>query len=148
MKTEIRLTGHKNLMSWLSKHGEDTKNDVKKMIFRTGNDIRTEAMRNLERNGTSKTRKLKQSIQHITVKSGYGGEVFSGLDTSEFIEYGTKPHWIKIKHKKVLANVKTDEIFGKKVFHPGTKPKPFMAPAAHKHLTKLTNDLLALMRER
>ena len=52
-----------------------------------------------------------------------------------YIEFGTKPHEIRIKHKKVLARrnlgaVATGgalyTIFGKRVWHPGTKARPFV----------------------
>lgn len=153
MKTGIEMKGQKDLMSWLSKHSEDVKTDVKKIVFKTGNNIRTDWMRNLSR-AVKATTKSKQSIQQTITKGGYGGEVYSGLDHLMYIEYGTKPHDIYPKHKKVLANVKTGQIWwktlktgqGKPVKHPGTQPKPCLTPAAHKHLTKMTNDLLALMR--
>lgn len=158
MKTEITLKGQKDLMSWLDKHSEDVKNDVRKLIFKTGNNIRTDWMKNLEKK-IEVTKETKQSIQHRSTKGGYGGEVYSGLDALTFIEYGTKPHRIKAKHKPVLADVKQEGkfvvingvkrpagIFGKEVWHPGTQPKPCLTPAAHKHLNKLTNDLLVLMR--
>lgn len=43
-----------------------------------------------------------------------------------FVEFGTKPHVIKVVNKRVLANVKEGKIFGPLVHHPGTKPNQFM----------------------
>ena len=45
------------------------------------------------------------------------------------VEFGTGPHEIVAKNKKVLANKKKGIIFGRKVRHPGSEPKPFMRPA-------------------
>lgn len=45
---------------------------------------------------------------------------------SRFVEFGTAPHVIEAKNKKVLANKATGQIFGKRVNHPGTKPNPYM----------------------
>ena len=45
------------------------------------------------------------------------------------VEFGTGPHEIVAKNKKVLANKKKGIIFGKKVKHPGSKPRPYMRPA-------------------
>ena len=43
-----------------------------------------------------------------------------------YVEFGTAPHEIRPVNKRVLANVKTGEIFGTVVHHPGTKANPFM----------------------
>lgn len=43
-----------------------------------------------------------------------------------YVEFGTAPHIIMVKNKRVLANAHTGEIFGTVVHHPGTKPNPFM----------------------
>jgi len=69
------------------------------------------------------------------------GEVISGASYSQAFEEGTRPHLIQIRKKKVLAGPKRGApagwpmisgdyaIYGTKVVHPGTKPKPFMYPA-------------------
>jgi hypothetical protein len=44
-----------------------------------------------------------------------------GTDHWHFIEFGTKPHIIAVKRKKVLANRATGQVFGKLVKHPGTR---------------------------
>jgi hypothetical protein len=43
-----------------------------------------------------------------------------------YVEFGTAPHEIRAVNKRVLANVKTGQIFGPVVHHPGTKANPFM----------------------
>jgi hypothetical protein len=43
-----------------------------------------------------------------------------------FVEFGTAPHIIRPVNAKVLANVKTGQIFGTLVHHPGTQKNPFM----------------------
>jgi HK97 gp10 family phage protein len=43
------------------------------------------------------------------------------------VEFGSAPHTIKSKNKRVLSN--GTEVFGKVVKHPGTAAKPFMRPA-------------------
>ena len=45
------------------------------------------------------------------------------------VEFGTGPHEIVAKNKKVLADKKKGIIFGKRVKHTGTKPQPYMRPA-------------------
>ena len=49
---------------------------------------------------------------------------------AKFVHDGTAPHVIKPKKMKALANVKTGQMFGKKVNHPGTKANPYLLNAA------------------
>jgi hypothetical protein len=43
-----------------------------------------------------------------------------------YVEFGTAPHTITAVNAKVLANVKTGQVFGRVVHHPGTKANPFL----------------------
>jgi hypothetical protein len=43
-----------------------------------------------------------------------------------YVEFGTAPHTITAVNARVLANVKTGQVFGRVVHHPGTKANPFM----------------------
>ena len=46
-----------------------------------------------------------------------------------FVHEGTKPHIIRPKNKRGLANKKTGAFFGKEVKHPGTKANPYLQKA-------------------
>lgn len=51
------------------------------------------------------------------------------------VHEGSKAHEIRVKNKKVLAAYlgrKNYRIFGKRVWHPGTKANPFLARATNK----------------
>lgn len=89
--------------------------------------------------------------------SGMIGTVTSHAGYSQAFEEGTRPHTIRIKSKKALAgpkrkappgfdNISGDyAIYGKKIQHPGTEPRPFMFPAwksACLHLEKLIRKAL------
>jgi len=65
-------------------------------------------------------------VNSIKVKETNEGLVIWMADYGKYIEFGTPPHIIKPKDKKVLANKKKGEIFGKEVHHPGTRPNPFV----------------------
>ncbi|MCR9040952.1 hypothetical protein QRX25_10400 [Bacillus sp. L381] len=74
----------------------------------------------------------KRSSQSVILK----GEVKNGvidigpseLDfISRFAEFGTSPHLIELKNKKVMSD--GSNIYGKKVDHPGHKAEPFVEPA-------------------
>jgi HK97 gp10 family phage protein len=58
-----------------------------------------------------------------------GDRVIIGPDVpyASYVEFGTKPHVIKPKSKKVLAfKVDGQQVFARVVHHPGTKPNPFV----------------------
>lgn len=46
-----------------------------------------------------------------------------------FIEVGTVAHEIKSHGPYPLRNKKTGRVYGKRVWHPGTTPQPFLRPA-------------------
>ncbi len=52
---------------------------------------------------------------------------------AKFVHFGTKPHMIKVKKAKALAN-KNGKVFGKKVNHPGTKANPYLKNALDSYI--------------
>tara|TARA_R100000329_G_scaffold62626_1_gene55825 strand:- start:213 stop:659 length:447 start_codon:yes stop_codon:yes gene_type:complete len=66
----------------------------------------------------------------INVKKEYLSKVIgTNVEYARDVEFGTGPHEIVAKNKKVLANKKKGIIFGKRVKHPGTEAQPYMRPA-------------------
>ena len=66
---------------------------------------------------------------------GFDGrnKVIANASYSADIEYGTKPHVIQPKTASALHfQSDGEDVFTKKVNHPGTKPNPVMRNAAHK----------------
>jgi hypothetical protein len=74
-----------------------------------------------------------------------GGQ--EGVGYAQFVEFGTRPHVIRPRNRKVLAwgaskrlsgNARSgsDMIFAHEVNHPGTAPKPFLIPAAQEVVAK------------
>lgn len=76
------------------------------------------------------TGELRESI-HTAYPGKHRGWVLVGTDHWAPTEYGSKPHVIEVRRKRVLANKETGEVFGRKVRHPGTPEQPFMRPAAY-----------------
>lgn len=70
--------------------------------------------------------------------SGSTGEVKAGEEYWKDVVFGTSPHEIRVKNKKVLSDRnsgsthKKDAIYGTRVMHPGTKPNNFPARAVNK----------------
>lgn len=74
---------------------------------------------------------LRQSIRSY-FPSKQVGVITAGAKYAIYVHEGTKPHIIRIKNKKVLANKRTGQIFGKVVRHKGTKANPFFTRAIEK----------------
>ena len=65
------------------------------------------------------------------------GNQFSitALDYLMHVEFGTPPHIIRVKDKKVLSNGKV--FFGKEVHHPGTRPQPIIRTTIRQDLPRI-----------
>ena len=74
---------------------------------------------------------LRQSIRSYFPKKMMG-VVTAGAKYARYVHDGTRPHTIRTKSKKVLANKRSGQIFGKVVNHPGTKANPFFDRAVDK----------------
>jgi len=75
----------------------------------------------------------------INVKREYLKKTIgTNVEYARHVEYGTSPHEIVAKNKKVLANKKKGIFFGKKVNHTGSKEQPFLRPALEKFGTTAT----------
>lgn len=74
---------------------------------------------------TPRTGTLKNSIGWRGV-SARAAEVFAEAEYAPFVEFGTRAHVIRPKERKALRFFAGGEtVLAKKVFHPGTRPRPF-----------------------
>lgn len=80
----------------------------------------------------SHTYNLRKSIRPELL-TGYRARVVAGGSSAPyafFVENGTRAHPIVARRAKVLRFVQNgDTVFRRRVFHPGTKPRPFMQTA-------------------
>ncbi|CUU80055.1 HK97 gp10 family phage protein [Campylobacter hyointestinalis] len=102
-----------------------------KFLFRVGSEVANEA----KKIAPYKTGNLKKDIQVISVndKSVTIGNT-KLAPYAKFVYFGTKPHIIKVKKAKALANKKSGLVFGKKVNHPGTKANPYLKNALDSYI--------------
>jgi len=63
----------------------------------------------------------------------------------KFLQLGTKNHPVKVKNKKVLANAKTGQFFGKEV-EVSMKPRPWMSLTNRAMFDRVTKILSAPMK--
>lgn len=129
MATITRFKGGAELQKALNQLPAKLERNVMRSALRQGaNVIRDEARSNVP----VKTGALKKSIKvstrarrgqvTATLKAG-GKDAFY----AHMVEYGTAPHDIAVKSKKVL--VFEDGGKATRARHPGISPKPFMRPA-------------------
>ena len=75
---------------------------------------------------------LRSSLTGRVVPAGsdsWVGIVATPVSYALFVEFGTKPHVIRARNRRVLANTRTGDVFGPVVHHPGTPAQPFLRPA-------------------
>ena len=71
---------------------------------------------------------LRQSIRSGMTGIA-SGRVEVGAKYGVFVHEGTRPHIIRIRFKRVLADKRSGQIFGTVVNHPGTRANPFLQKA-------------------
>lgn len=107
---------------------------LQRFLIRVGSGVRARA----KQIAPLKTGNLKKDIQVF-------GDKIQRLQISigntklapyaKFVHEGTKPHIIKAKKMKALANKKSSQVFGKKVNHPGTKANPYLHKAFSEYMS-------------
>lgn len=77
---------------------------------------------------TIKTRYPGGLRGYVTVGSG---GTFGDAPYWKYVEYGTAPHWIN-SHGPWPLRDDHGNVFGRRVWHPGTQAQPFMRSAAYR----------------
>lgn len=93
------------------------------------------------RRAPMRTGRLRSSI-----RARRSGELQYEVDSSApyagYVEKGTRPHVIlPVRAKALRFRVGSQEIFAKRVEHPGTNPQAFFGPAVESALPKLREEL-------
>ena len=135
----------------MRKYPIEVKKGIKDEIKRTSWAVTNKAQQNLKNNKNYKTGRLSSSMPAYAGKNmdlerfqaKAGTDVFYG----PYVELGTPPHIIEVKRAKVLAKYMGTsggkanfKIFGKKVHHPGTRPSPFLMPAAESERSRFNSN--------
>lgn len=123
---------------------------ISQALLDTGHEVQADAKRNCRVD----TGRLRSSI---TTKQTAPNEVLVGTNVkyAPDVEFGTKPHIITPKTKKVLRweakvvslltksgrprkkpKIIKEARFARRVKHPGTKPHPYLRPAFDKHVPR------------
>ena len=129
----------------LKSYSNQVKTNVGNAIADCVMSIEENAKKNLSANHSVHTGVLVGSIHSQYDPSSMTGKAFVDAEYAPYVEYGTAPHVIKIKDKKVLSDGKS--FFGKEVHHPGNHAKPFFGPACDEAISQYKRDLKDAMKE-
>lgn len=136
---KIEVQGVPILVAELQKFEALTRREKTVAVNRTALDVHREEINQLN----AKTKRHTGRLAQIAVAFPEQGTavVEPTAPYAEYIEYGTRPHRIRARNKRVLAARQGGfskngirygiyTIFGTEVQHPGTAARPFVAPAA------------------
>lgn len=117
-------------------------NIVGRAITRVDREAKREAPVNKQSGGGN----LRQSISsHKTGIAAGVVEVTAAYAAA--VHEGTRPHEIRPKVKKALANRRMGLFFGKVVHHPGTKANPFLTRALENATPAINADVTASLKK-
>ncbi len=115
---------------------------IEKTVYRVEGDAKRDAPVNKGSGGGNLHQKISSRM-----KRRLEGEVQSGAKYSGYVDQGTRPHIITIRRKKVLANKRTGQVFGKRVRHPGTKAQPFFTNAVCGNEASFNREMKDALRQ-
>lgn len=114
---------------------------IERSAFKIEGDAKRKAPVNKESGGGN----LRQSIGS-RMTGAASAVVESKAKYSAYVDQGTRPHIIRVKNAKVLANRRTGQIFGRVVKHPGTRKQPYFTDAVTGNESFLNNELTNAMQ--
>ena len=126
----IKIEGLDKLMDAVIARGAKAKKECALAVADAGFKMSEEAVKNLADNHSVKTGTLAKSLGTDAIKltnDDMTATIETNIKYAVFVEYGTDAHVIEAKNASVLTDGKN--FFGKKVNHPGSKPKPYFRPA-------------------
>lgn len=96
---------------------------IREAVRPTMENLAREIEADIRRNAPVDSGELVRSVKR------HGTTITIEAEHWHFVEYGTRPHIIRPRSKRALWWPDADHPV-KSVYHPGTKPQPFIRPAA------------------
>lgn len=134
----IKVTGLSEAIRLMDTARSSLTAEMGKAMRESVRDLHRQAVREAPVNKQSGGGNLRQMIDSSS--SATRGTVISRAKYSEYVHEGTRPHIIRPKRARVLANRRTGQFFGRKVNHPGTRPNPYLKRALGKVKKKITEN--------
>lgn len=137
----------------LKKYNQQVQNGARKVISETAYRVANDAKRNLTKNRSVVTGALRSSIKVISNLAKFEAKTGTSIKYAPFVEYGTVAHVITARRAKVLARYNRTSkgkaqftVFGRTVNHPGTRPKPFLFPAAESNRRQFESSMINVLK--
>jgi HK97 gp10 family phage protein len=124
MEIQIKLLNAKELAAAFKKAPGLATQEYALALERTARKIEGDAKRAAPVNKQSGGGNLRQLISS-RMQGSARAVVESKAKYSAYVDQGTRPHVISVVNKKVLANKRMGQVFGRRVKHPGTRANPF-----------------------
>ncbi len=140
-KVSLRVEGLDKAIRELQNFPKKKAAEIVQELDRTTLAIESQAKRNLTDNGSVDTGRLRASIVRQATGE-YSRTVGTNVEYAPGVEFGTAPHLIVPKRAKAL---KTPFGFFKKVKHPGSRPKPFLFPAAESQRAQFIANMTVIL---
>lgn len=103
-------------------------------------DLALDAIGEQKRRAPVKTGNLRRSI-HLGRVTARSAETIAGANYAAFVEFGTKPHEIRPRTKRVLRWKSGGSYrYARRVQHPGTRAQPYMIPGAQAAIARAGVD--------
>ena len=128
MEIRIEIQNLKELKAAFQKAPGIATGEYARALERSARKIEADAKRNAPVNKQPGGGTLRQLISS-RMEGNSRAVIEAKAKYSSFVDQGTRPHIISVVNRKVLANKRTRQIFGRIVHHPGTRAQPFFTNA-------------------
>lgn len=133
---KIKIDGLDEFALGLKRQPQETIKELSKAVQKSVLQVHSQSLKEAPVNKQTGGGNLRQNIRSKMI-SKLSGAIEAWAPYSIFVHEGTKPHEIRTVNKKVLANSRTGQIFGKRVMHPGTRPNQFFIRAIERSRAKI-----------
>jgi HK97 gp10 family phage protein len=138
IEMKVKIDGLDGFIQGLKECPQLTINELNTAVSRSIGLLQNQTIKEAPVNKQSGGGNLRQSV-HSRMTSRIAGEVNVDANYGVYVHEGTNPHEIRAVNKKVLANKRTGQFFGKVVHHPGTKANPFLQRAVEVVTPRVTD---------
>ena len=145
MEISIKLVDIDKLKAAFLKAPAIAAGEYSAAIERSAFKIEADAKRAAPVNKESGGGNLRQSISSRMTGTA-AAVIESRANYSAYVDQGTRPHIIRIKNAKVLANRRAGRFFGKIVHHPGTRKNPYFTNAVEGNIGFINDRLKDAMQ--
>jgi|SRR6185369_4088872 len=128
MEIQIKLLNAGELAAAFRKAPNIATREYGRAVEKTAFKIEGDAKKNAPVNRQSGGGTLRQLISS-RMSGALSAVVEARAKYSGYVDQGTRPHLISVINKRVLANKRTGQFFGRVVHHPGTRRQSFFTDA-------------------